>query len=589
MIMQLTKVEAFETHAATCYTLPKRIEWVRKFKERQSAAKELQDDILLISPPYWDTYSPFSAVPCLVAALKKAGFRARQVDMGIHCIHHVIKKHWKKAADRCMTPSFYEDRIREYVGNVYQTYEDYLNALWFFRGEEYDFARVKREYFGLNAVQKLVVDIFYNYIYNSDKSGIDFNRCTDIEAAVNTWNAVELVETLEETGAVLFQDIPAVVGISITSTIQFIPGCVLAELFRACRPDVTVIMGGSCADLFFKSAYPRKTDIAKYFDYVIQGEGETSVTQLMRFLRQGGDRSTIPNLAFLDENQELHFGEQIVENVSELPAPDYDGLDLSLYLAPEVILPYQTSRGCHYGQCAFCNHDEKYRHNYRSKRMDIVVEELVYLSKRYHVQNFQFVDEAIRPDCFATMVEEMDRHPEFENIQWFFYSRVSRRYNKELLLKARKNGCRMVMFGVESLNQRLLNFIKKGISAETSRYCLNLFHGCGIKTYAWLMSNLPSETLEEAREDLEAVKGLRDVIDTFSVSPFGLYPNTDMYANPERYNITRINLEDPTRFDSHHDGEVINKDAMLEFHKSEYRRYRTREYGISNRYALFFG
>lgn len=120
------------------------------------------------------------------------------------------------------------------------------------------------------------------------------------------------------------------------------------------------------------------------------------------------------------------------------------------------------------------------------------------------------------------MVEEMEHNEEFHGITWFFYSRVSRRYEEELLRKAYKNGCRMVMFGVESFNQRLLDFIKKGIRAETSKYCLCLFNRNKIKTYAWMMNNLPSETLEEAYKDLDEIKKMISYIDAFSVGPFML-------------------------------------------------------------------
>lgn len=561
----------------------------RLYNDSKESSSMAEKDILFLTPPYWDFHAPFSAVPCLAAELRENGYSVDQYDVGIYCMHYLINEKWKEVAEQCLTESFYEGRFKDYEKNVYRSYTEYKNDMWFFQTEEFDIDLVKRRYSELNEVQRRVIEVFYNKIYSLDVSDIDFNRCKNLAYEINRWYSGNMLKTLHnEELRKMFCSIPRVVGISITSTCQFIPGCVLAEIIRQCRPDVKIVFGGSCADLFAKSAYAHKSDIKKYFDYIIIGEGETALVGLMRYFDQKVDLDTIPNLMFIDSDNEIRCSKQIVEDVNRLPAPDYDGLNMELYLAPKLILPYQTSRGCHYGHCAFCNHDEKYRHNYRSKKMDAVVKDLLALSKKYQTKYFQFVDEAIRPDSFKDMIEEMDRHEEFKEIKWFYYSRVSRQYDQQLLTKAYANGCEMVMFGVESFNQRLLNFIKKGITADTSKYCLELFHKCGIKTYAWLLTNLPSETLEEAKEDLEEVKRMKKYMDAFSIGIFRLEKNTDMYINPEKYNIVSIDPNNPNQFQSHKDGIVIDKKSIFNFYDKEYRRYQEQCQAAGNRYTLFF-
>jgi hypothetical protein len=39
----------------------------------------------------------------------------------------------------------------------------------------------------------------------------------------------------------------------------------------------------------------------------------------------------------------------------EFPPPDFDGLPLDRYLAPDLVLPLITAHGCYHGRCAFCN------------------------------------------------------------------------------------------------------------------------------------------------------------------------------------------------------------------------------------------
>ena len=548
-------------------------------------------DMMFFSPPLWDVYSPFSAVPSLVGHLRGKGFKIGQVDLGIQSIHTRLIKYWKQVAQYLKSEKFFEERVKTNSKNRYNTLESYIESLWFFEGEEYPFEEVKEKYESLDMIQRIVVDVFYDVIYGMNPSWIDFDNCENIENIIDECDADDFLETLaSEAVGISFQNLPNIVGISITSTNQFIPGCILSQIIKKHLPDTKIIFGGSCVELFFKSSYKNKQDITKYFDFFCVGEGETCLEQLIKYLEGESSISLfeIPNLLFVDEMGGITYTKQIVEDVNTIAIPDFTGLDLNLYLAPKLILPYQTSRGCHYGYCAFCNHDEKYRHNYRTKNMKQVVNDLLYLSKIYKVKHFQFVDEAIRPDCFKEMVEEMDRHPEFKDIKWFYYSRVSRLYDEKMLKKAKENGCEMVMFGVETLNQRLLNLIKKGISADTSRYCLELFHKCGIKTFAWLMCNIPSETLEEVQEDYDEIVKLKDVTDAISVGTFMLQKNTDMYQDMEKYNILQIDVNDDRMFVSHNNGEVIDKEAMMRFFEEKFIPLQATWNFSSNRYTLYF-
>lgn len=559
-------------------------------KEYAEQEEKTETDIMFFSPPYWDVYAPFSAVPCLKARLQQEGYRVEQIDLGILCIHHLLKHSWKKRSGYWYSERFYEEKVKQYRYNTYQSYEEFCGDMWFFKGEEFPWQEVKRRYHELNMVQRCILNGFYHSIYGMDVSGISFDKCDNLEEAIGNADKRVLYEMLVETG--IYRKLgclPKVVGISVTSMEQFIPGCVMADFVRKCSPETKIIFGGSCADLFIKSSYPKKQDIKQYFDYFVVGEGETALVKLMDYLVRGqGALENIPNLVFVSEEGSIRQNRKIIEDVTILPPPDYDGLRLELYLAPETVLPYQTSRGCHYGQCAFCNHDEKYRHNYRTKNMKQVVEDLLFLSKKYQTQCFQFVDEAIRPDCFAVMVEEMEQHPEFKKMRWMYYSRVSRSYTEELLKKAQRNGCRMVMFGVETLNQRLLSFIKKGITADTSKHCLKLFKKCKIRTHAWMMCNLPSQNMEEVREDVAQLREMEAYIDAIGVAPFALFENTDMYNEPQKYNILEINEEDETRFVSHHDGQIIDKDEMLRFYREEYLKLQNEWTLMGDRYSVFF-
>jgi len=86
------------------------------------------------------------------------------------------------------------------------------------------------------------------------------------------------------------------------------------------------------------------------------------------------------------------------EQVSTLAQYEYDGFDVhDGYLMPWPIVPYQGSRGCHWGICGFCDHEEGYRLHYRPKESAQVVDHMEHLRTQYGITHLQFVDKAIEP------------------------------------------------------------------------------------------------------------------------------------------------------------------------------------------------
>ncbi|MSU07777.1 radical SAM protein [Veillonellaceae bacterium WCA-693-APC-5D-A] len=553
-----------------------------------------ENGVLLITPPYWDVYAPFSAVPSLVAAMKQKFVEVEQLDLGIECFHVAIREFWGEIAQRFISERYYDMVVSQYHYNPYNTYEDYKKDVWFFSQDSFPFREIKQRSCDFNKIQLGVLTAFYDEILNMESSFIDFDSVKSIIDDEDNFLCSNLFETIlqEKIWKRLTQK-RCLYGISVTSVGQFLPACKIAKLIKRIHKGAKVVIGGSCVDVFLRSDCCCKIDLHRYFDYVIVGEGESALCSLYDYSNNVSkgielDIMDIPNLAFIDANNIVKYTTSVLEDVEGLSVADYDDLDLDMYVSPKLILPYQASRGCHYGYCAFCNHDEKYRHNYRPKTAKKIVEDLVLLKKKYGVTDIQFVDEAIRPDQFEKMVYEMAANLEFKHINWIYYSRVSLEYNKDMLKKAYANGCRMVMFGIETFNQRLLNFIKKGINSEASKYCIKLFHENKIKVYAWMLCNLPSETLDELCDDIDEVKNQMKYLDAVAPGIFRLEKNTDMYNNYSKYNILSIDNACKERFVSHNNGEIIDQDGIKNCFQGRYVPLISKYFFSCNRYDVYF-
>src|SRR5690606_38234365 len=77
--------------------------------------------------------------------------------------------------------------------------------------------------------------------------------------------------------------------------------------------------------------------------------------RLCEALDAGGDLSAVPNLIYRDGETIRVTERKEPAKIGALPQPDFDGLPLDRYLAPELALPLLTARGCYFGKCAFCN------------------------------------------------------------------------------------------------------------------------------------------------------------------------------------------------------------------------------------------
>lgn len=548
-------------------------------------------DILFISFPYWDVISPFSAVPSLCGYLNSQGFTTAQIDLGILSFHYRFKcnfEHWQKKAQFFLSEEFFKNKVEKHKINHCKSYKEYHDKYSFLMDPEITIAAIKEKvvsdklggalfYFlvdEFNQSQKENLSTFSNRKFHSLDEISDWAENSMLR---NTIGYFRLWDSI-------FQH--KIIGISITASGQIPSAVFFAKIVKHFSPDTKIILGGSAVQHL--EALTPEEKLFKYFDFVIEHEGETSLTRLLAFLKNSiGQLSDIPNLKYKVGNN-VFCNENILEDVTTLPPPNYDGLDLSLYLAPHPILAYQASRGCFYGRCAFCNHDEAYRKNYRKKRAQQVVADVLFLSQKYHVRDFQFVDEAIEPTFFQEIVSEMSNTSSFKDINWFYYSRISPKYTDETLKAAKEHGCSMVMFGIESFNQRVLNFIRKGIRRKDILKNLEQFSKAGIRVHGWLLWGLPSETPQEISQDITDFQENAKYMHTAWLGRFGLFPNCEIYNNLSQFHITAHDSDDIYDFkyiDA--DGNPVEMEEVIKT-GIEYHHCIESCYFNENRYLAYF-
>lgn len=189
-------------------------------------------------------------------------------------------------------------------------------------------------------------------------------------------------------------------------------------------------------------------------------------------------------------------------NLDELPIPDRTLLNPDSY----VRFPHENksvksmdivaSRGCPF-RCSYCLVKQLYGKKYRLRSPDNIIKEIVYLKKKYGINEFSFMDSTFTLN--EKWIENLTDLIKPLNIEWQCQTRVDL-VNPKILEKMKSSGCFSILYGVESLNPTLLRNIKKDIKTEQIRRAVNMTKEAGIESRLSIMFGLPGETPDIAKE-----------------------------------------------------------------------------------------
>jgi hypothetical protein len=338
----------------------------------------------------------------------------------------------------------------------------------------------------------------------------------------------------------ILADQPDLVGVSITATSQIIPGLTLCRLIKEANPGLHLTIGGSIFTRLVDNLR-RCPSLFELTDDFVVFEGETALLELVNQLQGKRDFGKVPNLIYR-QNGKITVNQPFYsENINALPAPNYDGFPLGQYLAPRTVLPVQFSRGCYYKDCAFCALTLDHQ-NFRQKDPGQTVEDLQRLSEKYQTPFFFFTDECFALSPTKRMCQQiLDRNL---NLQWTCEMRFEKNLSRDLLTLMRDAGCLKIVFGLESFNQRVMDFMKKGIVQASVRRitedCLDL----GIAIHCYVIAGFPTETEDEALETMQFIVDNKRLHASygFSCQPclFDLEKEAPIMSDPGSYGIQRI-------------------------------------------------
>jgi anaerobic magnesium-protoporphyrin IX monomethyl ester cyclase len=347
----------------------------------------------------------------------------------------------------------------------------------------------------------------------------------------------------------LLSNNPSVIAISTTYLNNITEVKQVTEIIRKRAPGVKIVIGGtlifnsyaiyrlkdtdydtdSCAqDYFFinqENHFREDIDV-----FVIDEQGESTLTQLARRIKNGKDYSDLSNIAYYKNNRLVITNRVPEDNSFSEDLIDWEHTPQA-YLHP--VFPMRGSRGCPY-KCGFCNFGSG--RTFRLKPPEIFSKEIAALVNTGIVKVIRFTDDNLflnRKQAETYCRQILRSAP---GVQWTSFIRASSitRDNVKLL---RDSGCVLAQIGIESGDRRILQEMNKRATPEMYLEALYLLNSHGISTQLYIIIGYPGETGETIDNTVALLNQFAHegpAINQLLVFPFTFAPLSPVYEPAAR-------------------------------------------------------
>ena len=289
----------------------------------------------------------------------------------------------------------------------------------------------------------------------------------------------------------------------------------LAEQIKSRWPRIRIVLGGIHATVL-----PRETlEEFPWFDFLVFGEGEITLHELVEALNRSAPLDGIAGLAYR-RNDTIHVGAPRAWNteLDDLPFPAWDLFPRTEHYS------LSTARGCPF-RCIFCT--RPYGNQVRARSAGSVVREFQELVTKYGAKRITFRDETFGANRRRALeiADALIAERASERAEFYVHSRVDT-VDEELLEKLKRAGCTIIGFGVESGNEAILQRSGKGITLDRARQSVAMAQRLGFRTASYFILGFPGETRRTAWDTIHFARQLNT--DFVSIGIMMPFPKTEI-------------------------------------------------------------
>ncbi len=326
----------------------------------------------------------------------------------------------------------------------------------------------------------------------------------------------------------------SVIGFSVCFS-QLPASLYAARQIKRHYPEVTIVFGGSTCTPSLATSLLK---IYSFLDYIITGEGEQALTDLIRHLQE---QRPLQNQGILTRQTAIKTTSppvaREIKNLADLPPPDYNdyfnqlnvlGLDFN------PVLPLEFSRGCWWNKCSFCNLNLQWK-GYRFKKSKQVLDELGTMLHTHKCLDFTFTDNALPVQEAGVFFAATAK----SGLGLRFFGEIRTLKKPATYQHYSDGGLRSVQIGIEALSDSLLERMHKGTTVMDNLAAMKFSLQAGMALDGNLIVEFPGSTKQEVQETLQLI----DFVMPFrplTAAGFFLGQGSPVCNNPRQFGITHL-------------------------------------------------
>ncbi|NQU74388.1 MAG: B12-binding domain-containing radical SAM protein [Candidatus Omnitrophica bacterium] len=276
------------------------------------------------------------------------------------------------------------------------------------------------------------------------------------------------------------------------NTFEYSWACYLAKSIKKIT-DIPIVFGGHHA-----TCMPEEVIANNHVDFLIQGEGEYALLELVRYLEGKMDIEKIKNLYYKNDGR-IYKNElrPLIEELDNLPFADKDLFYSRLpYLSHNYTI--MSSRGCPYS-CSYC-HNSYLKKLYQNKgiylrrrTVNSVIKELKQRKQQYQINTVMFQDEIFTMDV-AWLKEFSKQYKTEIGLPYACYIHPDH-IDAHIIALLRDSGCVSVNMGIESVNERVRKGLLQRFMPQAKIInAVNLLKKNSIHCRGYFIIGLPGQT-----------------------------------------------------------------------------------------------
>ncbi len=335
----------------------------------------------------------------------------------------------------------------------------------------------------------------------------------------------------------------SVVGFTVVFQ-QMVGSLALARRIKEKHPDLPIVFGGATFEDDIAGELIAQCD---WVDAVHCGDADLTIADLMKRLAHGLPLDGFPGVMHRSAGRPKYAGRAPnLENLDLTPIPDFDeyfgartatGYEDAAD-AREVMIPFETARGCWYGMknhCTFCGLNRAGM-DFRSKSPPQVIAQLQALSRRYGTLQFNAIDNILAPEYVHGLFGKLAEGK--SDLKLHYEIRPS--MSHEQLKLMRLGGLTSVQPGVESFSTHVLTLMKKFTTGMKNVELLKWTTYYGITNLYNILYGFAGETAEDYAQQAQVMRKIFHVQPPWSMSIARPDRGSPMFEKADQHGITNL-------------------------------------------------